>query len=127
MFYFSFSSRDEEDSVDTRPSILSQNIDQVDSEIIEEVQNNLLDLTTDVGNTETIDRLKNWITDCMERQRSPSPDFTKYGEELTELDETDHQLRSHLLDENEPDNQSNVRKLYQQGHIPTLDEIKKGA
>lgn len=80
-------------------------------------------MAADLGNTETIDQLKNWISDCMERDRSPSPDFIKPQEKNIEIDETDHIQNVHS---NEPVSQTPEGKIYPPGYIPTLDEIKEG-
>lgn len=59
----------------------------------------------------------------MERDRSPSPEFMKPQEKITQEDETDHVQESQP---NKTDNQTPDGKMYQQGYVPTLDEIKEG-
>ncbi|XP_018568192.1 general transcription factor 3C polypeptide 1 [Anoplophora glabripennis] len=96
-------------------------------------QNNPLDLTVDDGNSETIDRLKTWLTDCMETEqerRSPSPEFMQFvtadeaesGPTNTEV-QTDHH---ESYDEVDKINMYNVKKILTKEQIPTLEEIKEG-
>lgn len=83
-------------------------------------------MTTDVGNTETIDRLKTWITDCMERNRSPSPDFMRSEVEFIEdnADKVEEPIQA--THSNEPDKKANVGRKINPGYVPTLEEIKEG-
>lgn len=84
-------------------------------------------MNADLGNTETIDQLKSWVTDCMDRDRSPSPDFIRSIENLKNENDTDHtQKVKQSFQDNELERSTFVRKPHQQSDIPTLDEIKEG-
>lgn len=117
----------DDDFVDSSTSISSQKNDNLDSRSGSDLQVSPLDLTADVGNNETIDLLKNWVTDCMERERSPSPEFIKTHEEITENEAESLQKAQQPLNSSQIDTkQTNIGKMFQQGYIPTLDEIKEG-
>lgn len=126
---FFVSSTDEQDFEDNQSINLSQNIHHTDAQsgFIHDVQSNPLDLNAEIGNTDTIDQLKNWVTDCMERDRSPSPEFMRSQDKsMEDYDEIDHtRLPKQALEDTEQSHQAG-RKTFPQGYIPTLEEIKEG-
>lgn len=122
------SSRDEQDFEDNQSINLSHNIHHTHAQsgFIHDVQSNPLDLNAEISTTETIDQLKNWVTDCMERDRSPSPEFIRSQDKsIEEYDATDHRLPKQAVEDIEQSHQT-VGKTFPQGYIPTLDEIKEG-
>lgn len=121
-------SKDEADLVDANFTKVSENTDHSNVDLTKYHQNDPLDSNADIGNTETIDQLKSWVTDCMERNRSPSPDFIiKSCEKITDDKETCAiQPEPQFAQTNESDKQTVTKKVYQQNYIPTLDEIKEG-
>lgn len=100
------------------------------------VQTNPLDLTLEAGNSETINRLKTWVTDCMEAERerrSPSPEFMELEDfnagEAMEPDARNIEMEvedSQGYDEVDKISMYNVRKILTREQIPTLEEIKEG-
>lgn len=100
------------------------------------IQTNPLDLTVEATNSETINRLKTWVTDCMEAERerrSPSPEFMELGEfdseEVAKLDATNTEAEmeeSQGYDEVDRVSMYNVKKVLTKEQMPTLEEIKEG-
>ncbi|KAJ8949184.1 hypothetical protein NQ318_021677 [Aromia moschata] len=102
-----------------------------------------LDLTVDTGNLETIDRLKTWVTDCMEtakERRSPSPDFITAedynytladGQSDTDAEDEDEHNETEGFKltcdaEIEKMNLKVAKKMHDKDKIPSLEEIREG-
>ncbi|KAG5885477.1 hypothetical protein JTB14_005068 [Gonioctena quinquepunctata] len=98
----------------------------------DDIQNNPLDLTIDSGNSETIDRLKTWVTDCMVtgRERSPSPELMPSNWKFEVTDAADENTSpveplSVFSSKNDAVQElSSTPKKFVDG-IPTLEEIKE--
>ncbi|KAJ8939733.1 hypothetical protein NQ314_011019 [Rhamnusium bicolor] len=113
-----------------------KSVDDLDTDI---TCNSPLDLNVDVGNSETINRLKTWVTDCMEtkrERRSPSPEFINLEEEysyqgvasascglkITEVVPENENCDAQV----EKINKTTVKKPHNKEQVPTLEEIKEG-
>ncbi|KAJ8917397.1 hypothetical protein NQ315_002421 [Exocentrus adspersus] len=94
-------------------------------------QTNPLNLTVETGNSQTIDRLKTWVTDCMEadkERRSPSPEFID-GDNASQVESARNDgatERCDSYDEVDKISTYSLRKAFTRDQIPTLDEIKEG-